>query len=100
MSNFWKDIKSPIFALAPMEAVTDTVFRELVLSLANQSSLNVVFTEFTSVDGMTDKRGFKIVSQRLKVNSSEMALLKENNVKLVAQIWGNDPSKFKKLLNI
>ncbi len=97
MTNFWKDIKNPIFALAPMEDVTDTVFRELVMSVADPSVLNVVFTEFTSVDGMTDERGFESVSQRLIVNASEIELLKKRNTKLVAQIWGNDPEKFKKV---
>lgn len=97
MSNFWKDIKDPIFALAPMEDVTDTVFREIVMSVSDPSVLNVVFTEFTSVDGMTDARGFESVSQRLIVNDSEIELLKKRNTKLVAQIWGNDPDKFNKV---
>lgn len=97
MSSFWNAINDPIFALAPMEDVTDTVFREIVMSVSDAKVLNVLFTEFTSVDGMTDERGFESVSQRLIVNESERALLKERNTKLVAQIWGNNPEKFKKV---
>jgi len=35
MSNFWKDLPNPIFALAPMEDVTDTSFREVVAAISN-----------------------------------------------------------------
>ncbi len=30
-SNFWKDNQGPMFMLAPMEDVTDTSFRQLVI---------------------------------------------------------------------
>jgi len=44
MDNFWQTLKKPIIALAPMEDVTDTVFREVVLSVSDAGALNVVFT--------------------------------------------------------
>lgn len=93
-TNFWKDIQKPIFSLAPMEDVTDTVFREIVLSISHPDYLQVLFTEFTSTDGMCHPIGKEKVSHRLKMNESERALLKKMNVKLVAQIWGSDPEKF------
>ncbi len=95
MDNFWQTIKKPIIALAPMEDVTDTVFREVVLSVSEVDALNVVFTEFTSTDGLCHEKGRPKVIERLLVNTSEMQLLKSRNTKLVAQIWGGDPEKFR-----
>jgi tRNA-dihydrouridine synthase len=92
--NFWQSANKPFFILAPMEDVTDTVFREVLMSVSEPEALNVVFTEFTSVDGLLDERGHDKVAQRLQVSASEQQLLKERNTKLVAQIWGNEPEKF------
>ena len=94
MNNFWKDINGTIYALAPMEDVTDTVFREIVMSVSNPDFLNVLYTEFTSIDGMCHPVGKEKVSHRLNVSKSERKLLKDKGVKLVAQIWGSDPEKF------
>lgn len=91
MSNFWKEFTGPVFSLAPMEDVTDTVFREIVMGMAAPNKLHVVFTEFTSVEGMNHPVGRERVSERLIVNASERQLLKKLNIKLVAQIWGRDP---------
>jgi len=95
MDNFWQTIHKPIIALAPMEDVTDTVFREVILSVSDPDALNVVFTEFTSTDGLCHEKGRPKVIERLLVNASEMQLLKSRNTKLVAQIWGGDPEKFR-----
>ncbi len=91
MSNFWKNIKGPAFSLAPMEDVTDTVFREVIMGMASPEKLHVVFTEFTSVEGMNHPVGRERVSERLIVNKSERELLKKLGIKLVAQIWGRNP---------
>ena len=91
MINFYQNTKDPLFSLAPMEDVTDTVFREIVLGMAVPGKLNVVFTEFTSVEGMNHPVGRIRVSERLIVNESEKELLRKLNVKLVAQIWGRNP---------
>ena len=95
MDNFWRTLTKPIIALAPMEDVTDTVFREVVLSVSDPDALHVVFTEFTSTDGLCHEKGRPKVIERLHVNASEMQLLKSRNTKLVAQIWGSDPEKFR-----
>ena len=65
--NFWKDLEGPIFALAPMEDVSETVFRELVAATASPGRLHVLFTEFMSVDGFLHERGHLRVSERLLV---------------------------------
>ena len=93
-TNFWKEINKPIFALAPMEDVTDTVFREIVMSVSKPEYLQVLFTEFTSTDGMCHPVGKVNVSRRLNVSESERKLLKSKGVKLIAQIWGSEPEKF------
>lgn len=94
--NFWHNIQTPNFSLAPMEDVTDTSFREVVLKSAANGKLNLLFSEFTSVEGMCHPVGHEKVKHRLKINESETKLLKEKNVKLIAQIWGKDPEKYYK----
>jgi tRNA-dihydrouridine synthase len=94
--NFWKKLPAPFIIMAPMEDVTDTVFREIVLKGSEPGHLHVVFTEFTSVDGLLDPRGKDKVAHRLFVNDSERRLLNQKKVKIVAQIWGSDSEKFYK----
>lgn len=83
MKNIWQKLKKPIFILAPMDDVTDTVFRQI---LSNLAAPNLYYTEFTSVDGLTSEQGRDAVSRRLQYTSKERPL--------IAQIWGNDPKKF------
>jgi tRNA-dihydrouridine synthase len=98
--DFWQTLDKPIFALAPMEDVTDTVFREVILSVSDARALQVVFTEFTSTDGLCHEHGRLKVIERLHVSESEKVLLKSRNTKLVAQIWGSDPENFFKAANL
>lgn len=83
MKNIWKSLKKPVFVLAPMDDVTDTVFRRIIGDLA---APDLYFTEFTSVDGLVSELGFKAVSRRLQFTEKERPI--------IAQIWGNDPGKF------
>lgn len=94
MENFWNKLNTPFFALAPMEDVTDTVFRELVGKTAGESKLHVVFSEFMSVDGFLHERGHDQVKHRLMISEQEKRVLKEKKIYIVAQIWGADPEKF------
>lgn len=82
MSNFWTTLKKPILILAPMEDVTDTVFRQIVASCGRP---DVFFTEFTNVEGMCS-RGRDNVSKRL--------IFTKNERPIVAQIWGNNPKNY------
>jgi tRNA-dihydrouridine synthase len=97
MSNFWEELRTPILALAPMEDVTDTSFREVVARISTPEYLHVLYTEFTSVDGMNHPKGKIRVGERLIVSESERELLRQKNIKLVAQIWGNKPELFYKI---
>jgi tRNA-dihydrouridine synthase len=82
MKNFWRDLKKPIFALAPMEDVTDTVFRQII---AKCGKPDVFFTEFTNAEGLCS-RGRDKVGKRLIFSPVEKPI--------VAQIWGTTPVKF------
>lgn len=97
MSNFWELLSKPFFALAPMEDVTDTVFREIVGGMADPEYLHILFTEFTSVDGMNHPVGKIRVGERLFVSESERELLKQKNIRLIAQIWGKRPELYYKI---
>ncbi len=98
--SFWKNSKNKFIALAPMEDVTDTVFREIVLGISEPGTLNVVFAEFTSVDGLCHPIGKDKVSHRLLISETERELLNSSNVKIIAQIWGSDPEKFARAAKI
>lgn len=88
MINFWEKLPKNFTVLAPMEDVTDTVFRQIVASAGRP---DVFFTEFTNIDGLLSK-GVGAVAQRLKFGINEKPI--------VAQIWGNDPEKFYKTAKI
>src|SRR3989344_3192036 len=81
--NFWDKLNKPFFILAPMDGVTDTVFRQIVKSI---SSTDVLFTEFVPVDAILSKAESKIIEKSLKFSEVERPI--------VTQIWGNDPKKF------
>lgn len=81
----YQDLPRPFFALAPMYEVTDTVFRQTVAALAPP---DLMFTEFTNVDGLMSAGRDKIIG-RLKFVDSEK--------NLIAQIWGLKPENFKKV---
>ncbi len=91
---FWHQSRQPLLILAPMEDVTDTAFRELIISISQPGKLNVLYTEFTSTDGLCHPVGRAKVEHRLKVSESERRLLKKHDIKIVAQLWGNKPEKF------
>lgn len=84
MKNFWLNLPRPFSVLAPMEDVTDVVFRKIILETARP---DVFFTEFTSINGLISK-GYDKVARRLTFNKEEQPI--------VAQIWGNDPELFYK----
>jgi nifR3 family TIM-barrel protein len=98
MASFWNTLDRPIIALAPMEDVTDTVLRELLLGLADPGCLHVMMTEFVSTDGLVHKKARKRVIHRLLVTDSERKLLKEKGVRIVAQIWGNTPENYQQVI--
>lgn len=79
-----EDLPKPFFVLAPMDDVTDTVFRRLVAELAPP---DLFFTEFANVDALQSK-GREATLKRLRFTDSEKPL--------IAQIWGKTPENFYK----
>lgn len=91
MKNLWTQFnKKPFFVLAPMDDVTDTVFREIVASVG---SPDLAMTEFASTDGYAHPKGRPSVERRLLVNESEKSI----GIPLIAQIWGNDPNNYREM---
>jgi len=79
----YTDLPKPFFVLAPMDDVTDTVFRQIVQSTA---APDLSFTEFVNVDGLMSPGRSKLL-KKLRFVESERAV--------VAQLWGLKPENFK-----
>ncbi|HOV17675.1 MAG TPA: tRNA-dihydrouridine synthase, partial [Candidatus Dojkabacteria bacterium] len=56
--NIYDTFKKPIITLAPMEDVTDTVFRQIVASVCRP---NLFYTEFVNVEGLNSKGRDKVI---------------------------------------
>lgn len=78
----WDGLPQPFFVLAPMDDVTDTVFRRIV-GLCTPP--DVYFTEFVNVDGL-QSAGRDRLLHRLAFTDVERPL--------VAQIWGKIPRNY------
>ena len=52
--NFWSRLPQPVMGLAPMDGMTDVVFRSIV---ASQGTPDVMFTEFTHVSDICQRTG-------------------------------------------
>ena len=85
-TNFWNDLPRPFFILAPMEDVTDVVFRH-VISEAGRP--DVFFTEFTNTESYCHPDGLASVKGRLTFTEDEKPI--------VAHIWGNRPELFSEM---
>jgi tRNA-dihydrouridine synthase len=84
--NFWRDLPRPFFILAPMEEVTDVVFRHVVSEAARP---DVFFTEFTNSESYCHPDGIKSVRGRLTFTEDEQPI--------VAHIWGDKPENFRQM---
>ena len=79
MMSFWNDLPQPFFVLAPMEAVTDVVFRHVV---ERAGAPDVFFTEFANATGWVHAGDRAIAGRLIKT---------DDEYPLVAQIWGGEP---------
>lgn len=77
-------LPQPFFVLAPMDDVTDTVFRQIVADLA---APDLFFTEFVNADGLQS-------AGRVRLLPKLQFTLKEKPI--IAQIWGKEPDNFYK----
>ncbi|MBC1475703.1 tRNA-dihydrouridine synthase [Listeria grandensis] len=85
-NNFWAELPKPFFVLAPMEDVTDVVFRHVV---KEAGSPDVFFTEFTNSDSFCHPDGKDSVRGRLVFTEDEQPI--------VAHIWGDKPEFFREM---
>lgn len=76
-------MQKPFFVLAPMDDVTDTVFRRIV---ADCAAPEYTMTEFVNVDGLCSVGRPKLM-HRLSVA--------HDSVPVIAQIWGKKPENFR-----
>ncbi|HQA98630.1 MAG TPA: tRNA-dihydrouridine synthase [Candidatus Dojkabacteria bacterium] len=83
--NIYKQIlekKGYILALAPMEGVTDTVFRQVICEIGKP---DLFFTEFLNVEGFCSKGKEKVI-HRLAFRDIERPI--------IIQLWGNVPEYY------
>jgi len=85
-TNFWAELPKPFFILAPMEDVTDVVFRHVVQAAG---APDVFFTEFTNSDSYCHPEGRDSVRGRLVFTEDEQPM--------VAHIWGDKPEYFREM---
>lgn len=85
-NNIWNDLPKPFFALAPMEAVTDVVFRHVI---AHAARPDLFFTEFVNASSYCSEKGIFSTRGRLSFTDDEQPI--------IAQIWGNKPNEFAKM---
>ena len=81
--NIWQELPRPFLILAPMEGVTDIMFRQII---AHAGRPNLFFTEFTNVSSYASEKGRKNALERLKIADSDSPI--------IAQIWGKNPEHF------
>ena len=86
IDNFWRDLPRPFFILAPMEDVTDVVFRHVVSEAGRP---DVFFTEFTNSESYCHPDGKQSVRGRLTFTEDEQPI--------VAHIWGDKPEYFRQM---
>ncbi len=83
MTNFWAELPKPFFILAPMEDVTDVVFRHVV---KEAGAPDVFFTEFANSDSFCHPEGKDSLRGRLTFTEDEQPI--------VGHIWGDNPTFF------
>jgi tRNA-dihydrouridine synthase len=80
--NLLDKLARPFFVLAPMDDVTDTVFRQIVADCAPP---DLFFTEFINVDGLQGPGRPKILP-KLRISRKETPIM--------VQLWGKQPENF------
>jgi tRNA-dihydrouridine synthase len=83
MSNHLLKLPRPFLVLAPMDDVSDTVFRQIVAKCA---APDLAFTEFVNVDGLQSP-GRPRLLKKLRFVASETSL--------IVQLWGLEPANFR-----
>lgn len=85
--SFWENLEKPILALAPMEDVTDAAFRRLIAQYGKPS---VMFTEFTSADGLI------LAPEKSQPQLRKKLIFSERERPIVAQLFTASPERMEK----
>ncbi len=81
--NIWQELPQPFLILAPMEGVTDIIFRQVI---AKAGRPDLFYTEFTNVSSYASEKGRQNALERLQVAPTDSPI--------IAQIWGKNPEHF------
>ncbi len=81
--NIWQELIRPFLILAPMEGVTDILFRQVIASAGRP---DLFFTEFTNVSSYASEKGRANALERLEIAPTDSPI--------IAQIWGKNPEHF------
>ncbi|MBP5648125.1 tRNA-dihydrouridine synthase family protein [Candidatus Saccharibacteria bacterium] len=79
----WDQLPKPFLILAPMEGVTDIIFRQVITHAGRP---DLFFTEFTNVSSYASEKGRWNALERLKIAPTDSPI--------IAQIWGKNPEHF------
>jgi tRNA-dihydrouridine synthase len=82
--SFLDELPKPFLALAPLDDVSDTVFRQIIADCAKP---DLSFTEFVNVDGL-QSAGREHLLHKL--------ILTDKEKPVIAQLWGLKPENFYK----
>ena len=109
--DIWQQLPHGFTILAPMEGVTDVVFRAVI---EKAGAPDLFFTEFTNVSSFASEKGRANALERLdleitrtthdskdanRINKPKNYSIfdrAQNSVPVIAQIWGKNPAHFAK----
>ena len=84
MNNIYNQLNKPFTVLAPLDDVSDVVFRQVISECAKP---DLLFTEFVNVDGLQSVGREKLLHKLWKTDSDDP---------IIAQIWGKTPDNYLK----
>jgi tRNA-dihydrouridine synthase len=82
MNNIYNQLANPFTALAPLDDVSDVVFREIISGCAKP---DLFFTEFVNVDGLQSIGREKLLHKLWKTDTDNP---------IIAQLWGKNPENY------
>jgi nifR3 family TIM-barrel protein len=87
VKNFWNELPKPFFVQAPMDDVTDAAFRRLIARFSGPTIPRVMYSEFTTADGLllASADGQKKLRRKLMFEGAERPI--------VAQLFTSFPER-------
>jgi nifR3 family TIM-barrel protein len=89
--NFWQDLQSPFFVVAPMADVTDAAFRRII---GKYGRPDVMWTEFVAADGLV--RATPEGKEKLMAD----LIYSEEERPIVAQLFSSNPEHMEYAANL